>query len=126
VEIQTENLTDVGPEASRMKGGYPFRFRLSHLLVRFVATVNIAHLLMVNYLPYLHAAHSLLGWLDVRWMTVSSFLLPLYVGVETWWMLRADPPQKRALLIDWAFAVIWFAMWWGSVLYSIYKYFPMV
>ncbi len=61
--------------------------------------------------------------MDVKWMLVSSFLLPLYVGFETWWMFR-DPSQKRALVVDWTFAVIWFVMWWGEVLYALYKYYP--
>jgi hypothetical protein len=103
---------------------YLMKYRLSHLVVRIVTIVNIAHLLMLGYQPYFRAANHLLGWIDFKWMMVSSFLLPLYVGFETWWMFRGEPSQKRALVIDWLLAVGWFVIWWTEVLYSLYRYYP--
>jgi hypothetical protein len=117
-------IVGVRTEATAAMADYPLKYRLSHLLVRLVATVNIAHLLLLAYRPYFRAANNFLGWMDIKWMMASSFLLPLYVGFETWWMFRVEPSQKRALLIDWAFAVIWFVLWWGLALYSLYLYYP--
>ena len=123
VEMQNEIIGGVRIKSSKA-AGQPLRYRLSHLAVRLIAAVNIAHLLLLGYRPYFRAVTNHFGWIDEKWMMVSSFLLPLYVGFETWWMFRAELSQKRALLIDWAFAVIWFVLWWGSVLYSLYLYFP--
>ena len=109
---------------SNKAAGQPLRYRLSHLAVRLIVAVNIAHLLLLTYRPYFRAVTNHVGWIDEKWMMVSSFLLPLYVGVETWWMFRAEPSQKKPLLINWAVAVIWFVLWWGSVLYSLYRYYP--
>jgi hypothetical protein len=123
--MQSE-MAGVRTDATGTIAGHALRYRLSHLVVRVVATVNIAHLLLLGYRPYFRAANHFLGWIDIKWMIASSLLLPLYVGFETWWMFGAEPSQKKPLLIDWVVAVIWLVMWWAFVLYSLYLYFPMI
>jgi len=100
-------------------------YKLSHLAIRIITTIHIVHLLLSYYPPYFQAETRLFprGG-DLYWMMASSLLIPLYVGFETWWMFGAQPSQKRALLIDWLLAVLWFAIWWVVVLRSLYV-FPM-
>jgi len=125
MRIEGTNFLDA---SSRGIATHPWKFRLAHVLVRVVAILNLTHLLLLGYQPYFQWADRFFGqfttrWIDVKWMLVSSFLIPLYVGLETWWMFR-DRLQKRALVVDWVIAVIWFATWWAEVLYSLYKYYP--
>lgn len=99
------------------------KYRLSHWAVRVIVTINIAHLLLSFYPPYFRRKlHFFPQSGDVQWMLVSSLLIPLYVGLETWWMYRAEPAQKRALAIDWLLAVLWFVMLWAVVLRSVYVF----
>ena len=124
VEMQSEIGGRVHTEGSGGMASNPLKYRLSHLIVRSVATVNIAHLLLSHYPPYFRATLSIFGLSDINWMTASALLLPLYVGFETWWMFGVKPSQKKPLLIDWAFASTWFVMWCGTLLYSFYLFFP--
>jgi hypothetical protein len=103
----------------------PFTYRLSHLAVRVIAGINIVDLFLSFYPPYFHAENRLFpqGG-EVYWRLASSFLLPLYVGFEEWWMFRAEPPQRKALLIDWLLALLWFVIWWTFLLRSLYLYYP--
>jgi hypothetical protein len=100
------------------------KYRLSHFVVRLVASINFAHLLLMYYKPYFRAVRNIFrqGG-DVYSMMISSLLLPLYIGFETWWMFRAKPSQTRALVIDWAVAVLWFVVLWGIVIYARTHYF---
>jgi len=124
VETNNEIVSALSREESKERVGQRLKYRLAHLVVRIITIVNIAHLLMLGYQPYFRAANHLLGWIDLKWMLVSSLLLPLYVGFETWWMFGAAPSQKRALVIDWVLAGLWFVIWWTEVLYSLYRYYP--
>lgn len=127
VEMQSSEIIGGVPiKSSNAVAGQPLRYRLSHLAVRLIAAVNVTHLLLLGYQPYFRAANHFLGWIDIKWMVASSFLLPLYVGFETWWMFGLEPSQKKPLIIDWVLAIIWLIMWWGFVLYSLYLYFPMI
>lgn len=99
----------------------PIKYRVSHLAVRIITTIHIVHLLLGYYPPYFQKTLRIFPQAgDIYWMLASSLLIPLYVGFETWWMFRAEPSQKRALFIDWAIAVIWFAILWVVVLRSLY------
>jgi hypothetical protein len=100
------------------------KYWLSHLIVRLVVGLNFAHLLLMYYHPYFRAARNIFhrGG-DVYAMMISSLLLPLYVGFETWWMFEAKPSQTRALIIDWAAIVVWFVLLWGIVVYARTHYF---
>jgi hypothetical protein len=109
----------------RVGAGDPVKYRVSHLLVRLIAFANIAHLLLTFQPSYFRAKINLFNGIDIYWMLASSFLLPLYVGFETWWMFRAKPSQKRSLLIDWLVAVLWFAIWWAVALHSLFLHYPM-
>ena len=104
----------------------PLSYKLSHLVVRVIVAINILHLSLSFYHPYFQAGLRLFpqGG-DIYWMFASSILLPLYVAFETWWMYRAEPSQKRALLIDWLLAGLWFVTVWAVVLHSLYRYYPI-
>jgi hypothetical protein len=102
-----------------------FKYRISHVGLRVIASINIFHLLLTFYPPYFHAEIRLFpkGG-DLYWLMGSSIVLPLYVGFETWWMFRAHSSQKKALLIDWLLAVLWFVIWWIFMFRSWYLYYP--
>lgn len=101
----------------------PLSYRVSHLVVRVIATINVVHLLLGYYPPYFQAELRVFpGAVDIYWMLASSLLIPLYVGFETWWMFRAQPSQKRAIMIDWLFATVWFVLWWIFMLRSLYVF----
>jgi hypothetical protein len=101
--------------------GYPLKYRISHLALRLIATVNIAHLFFATISQnYFLAAKRFFHSADVTWMIVSSIVLPLYVLFEIWWMRGTGPsPAKRKeLLLDTGISVVWFLICWGFVLYS--------
>jgi hypothetical protein len=127
VEIQSEIVRQENQIAGRgvMKKS-PLKFYVSHLAVRIITTIHIAHLLLSYYPPYFQKTlRSFSQGVDIYWMLASSLLIPLYVGFESWWMFRAEPPQKRALVIDWLLAGLWFAIWWVVVVRSLYRYYPI-
>src|SRR2546421_12949432 len=99
------------------------KYWVCHLVVRVTSGLNFAHLLLMYYKPYFRAARNIFrqGG-DIYFMMACSLLLPLYVAVETWWMFNARPSHKRALIIDWAIAVLWFLVLWGFVLYARLNY----
>jgi hypothetical protein len=104
----------------------PLSYKLSHLAVRVIVAINILHLSLSFYHPYFLAGLRLFpqGG-DIYWMLGSSILLPMYVSFETWWMYRVEPSQKRALLIDWLLAGLWFVTVWAVVLHSLHRYYPI-
>jgi hypothetical protein len=107
------------------RGSVPLKYRLSHFAVRVIAIINIVHLLLSYYPPYFRGKFRFLPHSgDIQWMLVSSLLVPMYVGLETWWMYGVNPSQKRSLLIDWFMAGLWFVLWWAVVLRGIYRYYP--
>lgn len=101
----------------------PLKFYVSHLAVRIITTIHIVHLLLSYYPPYFKEKLRIFSQGgDIYWMLASSLLIPLYVGFETWWMFRAKLSQKRALVIDWLLAGLWFAIWWVVVFRSLYVF----
>ena len=124
VEIDAE-YRDNEPRGRRTK------YLILHVVIRAVVAVNLLHLLLLNYQPYFRAADSFFrrrsrgvnGSVDFKWMTVSSVLLPLCVGLVTW-LLRRDRRESRSLIVDWLAVIVWFFSWWGFILYSILKYYP--
>lgn len=97
--------------------------KLSHLMIRFIVILNIAHLSLSFYQPYFTLIKQLFrSGADFYWMMASSFLLPAYVGVEAWWMLRRDRSGTKALLIDGAFVIGWFVIFWTFLLHSFWRY----
>jgi len=100
----------------------PSKYLLSHLAVRLIVIINAVHLSLTFYQPYFRATNRLLGRADGDWLMVSSLLLPLYCAIETIWMRRAEPSQRKALLIDWAFAITWLLVWLAFLFYSFWKY----
>ncbi len=101
--------------------------RLSHVVVRMVATITLADLGIVvvseRYYPaFSHAlANSRLGAIQTFWTMYTSLLLPPYVGFEIWWMQKREPGFK-ALLIDAVLAIACFLFYIGVVLYAFGHY----
>lgn len=92
--------------------------RISHLIVRLVAAINLALWGLMTYPPYFRAiGGGRLGHTTGVWFLLSSVLLPLYVALEAWWLRKKS--QNRALWIDAAFAAVWFSVFWSAVLYGL-------
>jgi hypothetical protein len=127
VEINSEIVRPENRITGRdVKERSPLKYQVSHLAVRLITTINIVNLLLGYYPPYFQAELRFFpGGGDIYWMMASSLLIPLYVAFETWWMFGAKPPQKRALVIDWVLAGLWFVMLWVVVLRSLYGYYPI-
>jgi hypothetical protein len=94
---------------------------VSHLIARLIGIINLALWGVMSYPAYFHAlAGGMLGHAIGVWFLLSSFLLPLYVTLETWWMRQKS--QQRALRIDAVFAAAWFLVFCGAVLYGVRRY----
>lgn len=93
--------------------------RLSHLMLRLLVIVNLADLIFGTFYPeYFHVINQFLpGKAVIIWLATSTFLLPLYVGLEVWWM-RSIKSEVRELLIDAALVIVWFLTFWGFILYA--------
>lgn len=122
-EVMTDTTGEVNltvrngmPNASRR------RYLLAHLVVRLVVIINIAHLGLSFYQPYFRATNRLLRGTDDSWSMLSLLILPMYCAIESFWMRRAEPSQRKALLIDWAFVTLWVVIWIGFLFYSFWKY----
>lgn len=103
-------------------GEYPFKYQLSHLVVRIIVIMNITHLWLSGRTGYFQATKRLFpNGFDVKWMLASSLILPLYVLLEMWWMLRTGSSRSKTkgLLIDGGLALLWFVVWWGFLLYGL-------
>ena len=99
-----------------------FEFGLSHLVVRLVATVNLADFWLATlYPPYFRGLARQLGHAIVKEQLASSMLLPLFVGFEAWWM-RNSEAERNPLLIDAAFVVVWFFVLWAGIFYAFGHY----
>jgi hypothetical protein len=100
--------------------------RLSHLLVRLVAAVNLVDIGLETAFPkYARTvANGPFGGITTAWMGLSSLLLPLYVGFEGWWMRKGKVENSKALWIDATFAVAWFLVFWVGVLYVFTHHVP--
>lgn len=104
-----------------------FKYKLSHWVVRLIATVNSADMILGTFLPayyqivrQLHLDHPVV----IYWYGVSSLLLPVYVVIQAWWILKtASEVQARrelkAILIDAIFAATWFVILWSIALYTL-------
>src|ERR1041384_2019495 len=79
--------------------------KIGRILFRLIVFVNAIHLLLLQFRSYFRDVNDLLArfslqFADVDWMFASAVFLPLFVAVETWYLVRV-PKQKRALIIDW-------------------------
>ena len=101
------------------------RFRISHSsIVRLIAVANLAQLGAMAFLPYFHLVYG--GWLGkaiFSWFLSSSFLLPMFVVFEALWMRRCA--ESRSVWIDAIFAIVWFLIFWGTVVYGFTHYSPI-
>ncbi len=98
------------------------KYSLVHFVVRLIVVLNLVHLSLSSYHPYFRATKSLVRRADLDWLMISSLLLPLYCAIETFWMRRADPSQRKAVIIDWGFAIAWLVIWTTFLIYSFWKY----
>ncbi|HTG17354.1 MAG TPA: hypothetical protein VK747_19040 [Blastocatellia bacterium] len=85
---------------------------VSHLMVRLIVLMNIASLMVELFPTTLPRA------VILKWYFASSLALPLYAGLEVWWMTKARS-QFKPLVIDALFAFGWFLMWWITVLWAL-------
>ena len=101
--------------------------RVSHSMVRIVATITLADLGMMVGLDvwYPERSHALantwVGSVLIYWTMAASLLLPLYVGLEGWWMLSSKVAFK-ALWIDAALATACFLLCIGFILFAFHHY----
>lgn len=91
---------------------------ISHFLVRIISLSNVFTLVLDVVVPEYRVAHRL--HLAPQWYLGSSLILPLYVALERWWM-RKSQSQVRAISVDAAFAAGWFLVFWGLLIYMLYK-----
>jgi hypothetical protein len=93
--------------------------KLSHVSVRLLAAINLADAAIEMVSPrYAHAvANGPLADVLVRWLIVSSFLLPVWVVFELFWMWEFED-EWRSLWIDAAFAFSWFLTFWLTIGYT--------
>ncbi len=101
--------------------------RVSHRVVRIIATITLADLGMgVACLKYpstlCYAVAN--GWPSTMmtfWTIVTSLLLPLYVGLEGW-LMRKNQGIGRALWIDATLALACLVLLCGGTLYAFRHY----
>ena len=108
----------VGKDAMQDMAPRQLSHRLSHILVRLLAAINIADAITEIASPrYAHAvANGLLGDALARWWLISVILLPMYTAFEFWWM-RSVKSENIALWIDGAVTAAWFLIFWSRILY---------
>jgi len=119
--IDTAHRANLQPRKGWLNAS-PLKYLLSHLAARLIVIINLAHLSLSSYHPYFRATKSLVGRADLDWLMISSLLLPLYCAIETVWMRRAEPSQRKALFIDWTFAITWLLVWLAFLFASFWKY----
>jgi hypothetical protein len=93
-------------------------YGIFHFLVRIVSLTNALSLLLDVIAPE-YRIPALLH-LSPRLYLISSLILPLYVAVERWWM-RGSKLEMRAVLVDAAFAVGWFLVFFGLLTFTFYR-----
>jgi hypothetical protein len=113
---------NIGLKSAKESDASPLSYSRAHLLLRLIVIINLAHLSLSFYQPYFRATKSLVRRADLDWLMLSSVLLPLYCLVETLWMRRAEASQRKALLVDWAFAITWLLVWLAFLFSSFWKY----
>lgn len=96
-------------------------YKIAHLCLRVIAVLNVVYFASSALWPSLVLAttRGRVGEVVVKWGMASSVLLPVYVGLEMWWMGRTAV-ERTALVIDWLLAIAWFLFFWGGVLYAFW------
>jgi hypothetical protein len=91
---------------------------LSHVFIRGLATINLADAALESAWPrYAHAvANGRLSEAFIRWLLISSLLLPLLAAIEAFWMWNITV-ETKALWIDGLFALAWFLTFWLTIGY---------
>ena len=104
--------------------------RLSHIVVRIVATITLTILgtsvLVDQYSPpYSRVlAHGGLGKVLTAWIIAMSLSLPVYVGFEGWWTHKLNGGSKD-LWIDAVLALACFLLFVGIIFYA-FKHYAMI
>jgi hypothetical protein len=106
-----------------------FSYRMSHIALRLIVIINFTHLVLGTFsIKYFQAVNRLpIGGADIYWFIASCLILPLYVALEVWWMLLKDNAlrERKSLLIDAMFAVIW-AMTFGIFLLYAWTHYAII
>jgi len=94
-------------------------YRLSHVFVRSLASMNLVGWTLDTFSPqYTHAmANGPMSNFFMQWLLISSVALPLYTGLEFLWM-RSIKSERRALWIDGILTVAWAVFFWIRILYG--------
>jgi hypothetical protein len=100
-------------------------FRVAHFLVRACCVINsLAAWAEKLYAPIgPRLANGAVGYFLVKWMLISVLLLPLFVGLEAFWM-RNSKIERRQLLIDTGFVVVWLVAFFAGLFYAFTHYVP--
>ncbi len=104
--------------------------RVSHLAVRIVVAVTLLDLgLLVGVEKFSPAfshrlANSLAGKTLVLWFLITPLLIPVYVGLEFWWM-RNSKMAARGLAVDAVLAAVCFISLCALALYVVTHYAPI-
>lgn len=105
-----------------------FTLRMSHIMVRIIASITLACFAVVvisdRYYPqYSHAlANSGFGKIVCGWTIATSLLLPLYVGFEGWWFRKMRESIGGDLALDAMLAIACFASLIVIALYELTHY----
>jgi hypothetical protein len=100
-------------------------FRVAHFLVRACCVINSLALWADRLYPPIgpRLANGAVGHLFVKWAEISVLLIPLFVGLETFWM-RDFKIERRQLLIDAGFVVVWLVAFFAGLFYAFTHYVP--
>jgi len=100
-------------------------FRVAHFLVRACCVINSLAFSADRLYPPIgpRLANGAGGYLFGNWLLVSVPLLPLFVGLEALWM-RNFKIERRQLLIDAGFVVVWLVACFAGLFYAFTHYVP--
>jgi cobyrinic acid a,c-diamide synthase len=94
-------------------------YKISHWTLRVIVLVSLADMALAEMSQgYYRAFGRSLNQIISSWHLASTLLLPMYVLVEAWWM-RNSLQERKAIVIDGIFVVVWFVTLWGGILYKL-------
>ncbi len=98
---------------------YILKFKISHWILRLIVIILIVDMFLDEYYsPYYYDWFRQRGLADVMFAltTASLLIIPLFVGLEFWWMRRIES-ERKALAIDALFAIAYVVFWFGMLFY---------
>jgi hypothetical protein len=107
------------------------KYIVSHFVVRLVAVAGVVYFVAGSYSNRFYNATRFadadLDLIVMLLLAASTFILPLFVGLEFLWA-RADRAlpffrsQRNPILVDGLFALLFFAVVWGLSLYGLFHH----